>query len=187
MPSFNHMVKIAFCGKMASGKTTMADELCKVLEKASKYSFATGVKDFGRFLFNIPEGVKDRAKFQKVGDGARKFIGEDVWVNALFTKVKNDESIRNHILDDCRYANEVKKLKEDGWYVILLDIDDDLQIERLKTTYPNDWQKHVDARNHPSELNVDMIEKSLFDLIINVANDGKALEDVSNFIIANQW
>ena len=181
------MVKIAFCGKMASGKTTMADELCEVLENASKYSFAAGVKDFGRFLFDIPEGVKDRAKFQKVGDGARRFIGEDVWVNALFTKVRNDESIRNHILDDCRYANEVEKLKADGWYVVLLDINDELRVKRLKATYPKDWQKHIDARSHPSELDVDKIDKNLFDLIINVGDDSKGINEVSNFIVANQW
>lgn len=182
-----NMVKIAFCGKMASGKTTMADELCEVLEKSRKYSFAAGVKDFGRFLFDIPEGVKDRVKFQKVGDGARRFIGEDVWVNALFTKVRGDVSVRNHILDDCRYANEVKKLKADGWYVVLLDISDELQVERLKNTYPKDWQKHIDARNHPSELDVDKIDKNLFDLIINVGNDSKGINEVSNFIVANQW
>jgi len=181
------MVKIAFCGKMASGKTTMADELCKNLEKSRKYSFAAGVKNFGRFLFDIPDGVKDRAKFQKVGDGARRFIGEDVWVNALFTTVDNDVSIRNFILDDCRYANEVKKLKSAGWYVVLLNIDDELQVERLKATYPNDWENHVGARNHPSELDVDKIDKKLFDIVVNVKNDSKGLEEVSNFIIANQW
>ena len=159
----------------------MADELCKVLENASKYSFAAGVKDFGRFLFDIPTGVKDRVKFQKVGDGARKFIGEDVWVNALFTKVRKDKSVRNHILDDCRYANEVKKLKADGWYVVLLNIGDELQVERLKVTYPKDWQKH------PSELDVDKIDKNLFDLIINVGDNSKGINEVSNFIVANQW
>ena len=101
--------------------------------------------------------------------------------------MKDDKSIRNHILDDCRYANEVKKLKADGWYVVLLDISDELQIERLKSTYPKDWQKHIDARNHPSELDVDIIDKSLFDLVIHVNNDSKGFNEVSNFIVANQW
>ncbi len=182
-----NMVKIAFCGKMASGKTTMADELCEVLEKSRKYSFAAGVKDFGRFLFDIPEGVKDRVKFQKVGDGARKFIGEDVWVNALFTNISNDKSVRNHILDDCRYANELKKLKADGWYVGLLDISDELQVDRLNTISPNDWQTHIDAGNQLRRLDVDKIDKNLFDLIIDVGDDSKGINEVSNFIVANQW
>jgi len=181
------MVKIAFCGKMASGKTTMADELCNLLENSNKYSFAEGVKDFGRFLFDIPDGVKDRAKFQKVGDGARRFIGEDVWVNALFTKVGKDEGVMNHILDDCRYENEVGKLKADGWYVVLLDIDDELQVQRLKNTYPKNWKAHVAARSHPSEIGVDSIDKTLFDLVVNVENNLKGIDEVRDFIVANQW
>ena len=28
-------------------------------------------------------------------------------------------------------------------------------MERLKKTYPDDWQKHYDARSHPSEVEID--------------------------------
>ena len=48
--------------------------------------------------------------------------------------------MEHFIIDDVRYKNEVIKLKENGWLVIKIDIDDDLQIERLKNAYPENWQ-----------------------------------------------
>jgi adenylate kinase family enzyme len=166
-------MNIAFCGKMASGKTTLANQVVEIKGDAERVSFADAVKDFARFLYDIPEGHKDRIKFQKVGDGARRFISGDVWIEALLTKVGNsDKSVC--ILDDARYENELVRLKQEGWKVVLLDISDELQVQRLKETYPNDWKTHLSARTHPSESGIDYIDKTLFDLVID-ARDGNDL------------
>ena len=66
-------MKLALCGKMASGKTTMALKLGDEFG-FSRFSLAKGVKDFGNFLFEIPEGHKDRVAYQKVGDGGETFF-----------------------------------------------------------------------------------------------------------------
>ena len=181
------MVKIAFCGKMASGKTTLANNLLELLDDSKKYSFAEKVKEFGRFLFDIPQDVKDRDKFQRVGDGARKYISGDVWIDAVLNQCYKDNNIKNFVLDDMRYENELLKLKKDGWYAVLVDIDDELQVQRIKKTYPHDWEKHLEARNHISETEIDTIDKNLFDLVVKAENNSKPLDEVINFIVANQW
>ena len=176
------MTKIAICGKMASGKTTMAEWL-ELNHDYVKFSLAGAVKEFGNFLFNIPEGEKDRLAYQKVGDGARGYLFEDVWIKTLFRKVERHcgtpYKTHNIVVDDVRYENEVHKLKANGWVLIKINIDDELQLRRLKKTYPNDWKTHADARAHPSEAEVDEIDEELFDFIIE-AEGGKTEEIIES-------
>tara|TARA_R110002020_G_scaffold157312_3_gene340018 strand:+ start:9084 stop:9707 length:624 start_codon:yes stop_codon:yes gene_type:complete len=176
------MVRIAICGKMASGKTTMAEWL-EINHDYVKFSLAGAVKDFGNFLFDIPNGQKDRIAYQKVGDGARRYLCEDVWINTLFRKVEEHcgtpYATHNIVVDDVRYENEVHKLKRDGWVLIKINIDDELQLQRLKKTYPKDWKTHAEARTHPSEAEVDGIDESLFDFIIE-AQGGRTEEIIES-------
>ena len=184
------MVKIALCGKMASGKTTVAERFINEWADFKRVSLAQAVKDFGRFLFDIPEGHKDRVAFQKVGDGARKFIHGDVWLDAMLNMVEmfeNESSVdgdclANFVVDDVRYHNEVLKLKSEGWTIVKLDVDDELQLERLKATYPNDWETHAEARSHPSEAEVDSIPLDLFDMVVNVSNDDNPYLEIVDLI-----
>lgn len=162
------MMKIAICGKMASGKTTIADALCQELG-FKRFSLAGGVKDLANFLFDIPEGHKDRVAYQKVGDGARKTLYPDIWIDVLKGRI-NESNPSYVVVDDVRYLNEVQKLRQSGWYIIKVEIDDELQIQRLKETYPDDWEVHADSRNHPSEAEVDSIPANLIDLTIQAKN-----------------
>ena len=176
------MVKIAICGKMASGKTTMADWL-ELNHDYVKFSLAGAVKDFGNFLFDIPQGTKDRPTYQKIGDGARRFLFEDVWIYTLLVNVSKHVATpyktHNIVVDDVRYENEVMKLKEGGWTLIKINVDDELQIERLKRTYPDDWETHVASRDHPSEAEIDKMDDKLFDYIIDAEN-GKTGEIIES-------
>ena len=164
-------MKLALCGKMASGKTTMAK---KIVEKLNfeRFSLATGVKDFGNYLFDIPEGHKDRVAYQKVGEGGRNFLYPEIWIDVLLNNVGNSES-NIIVVDDVRYANEIKRFKNEGWKLVKINIDDNQQIERLQKTYPTDWKTHANSRNHPSELEIDNIPEDNFDLIIEASNPEK--------------
>lgn len=183
------MVKVAICGKMASGKTTLAERFVSEYSDFGRFSLADAVKKFARFVYDIPEGHKDRVAFQKIGDGARRHLYEDIWIHTLFNEVAHHEAVANNdgfikhfVVDDVRYLNEVIKMKADGWLLVKLDISDDLQIERLKNVYPDDWETHVGARNHSSEAEVDEIPEGLFDVILTASNNEDSFDQLNEFI-----
>lgn len=170
------MVNIGICGQMASGKTTLAEALCRENPEYTRFSFAKSVKDFANFLFDIPEGYKDREKYQKVGDGGRKFIGGNVWIDATLNAVKENSSKGFGVIDDVRYVNEVQHLKKKGWFMVKIVIDEKMQERRIRQTYPNDFEKHLAARTHPSELEVLEAPNDLFDLVIKATDDAVPIE-----------
>ena len=186
------MVKIAICGKMASGKTTIAEMLvseCFQSGEFGRFSLADAVKRFARFMFDIPDGHKDRVAFQKMRDGARRFLYEDVWIDTLLKEVahyevvaNNGGLIKNFVVDDVRYLNEVIKLKDAGWITVKIDISEELQIERLKRTYPDDWETHVNARHHASEAEVDTIPDQLFDIVVAADDTDEPFKILESFI-----
>lgn len=177
------MVKIGLCGIMASGKTTLAEQLIENYSDFTRCSLAGAVKEFANFIFDIPEGFKDRVAYQKMGDGARNYLFQDVWIETLLQQVAGQEGFNKHfIVDDIRYENEVDKMKSKGWYIIKLDIDDDLQLERLKTTYPDNWETHAEARSHASESQVKTIPLQKFDYIIKASNDDSPIEQLNTFV-----
>ena len=177
------MVKIGLCGIMASGKTTLAEQLIQNYSDFTRVSLANAVKEFANFIFDIPEGYKDRVAYQKMGDGARNYLFQDVWIETLLQQVDEQEGFNKHfIVDDIRYENEVDKLKEKGWYIVKLDIDEDLQLDRLKATYPDDWEVHAEARSHASESQVNNIPLEKFDFVIKASNDDSPLMQLDNFV-----
>jgi dephospho-CoA kinase len=177
------MVKIGLCGIMASGKTTLAEQLIQNYSDFTRCSLAGAVKEFANFIFDIPEGFKDRVAYQKMGDGARNYLFQDVWIETLLQQVAGQEGFNKHfVVDDIRYENEVDKLKGKGWYIVKLDIDEDLQLERLKATYPDNWEVHAEARSHASESQVNNIPLEKFDFIIKASNDESPLAQLDNFV-----
>lgn len=175
-------LKIAICGKMGSGKTTLANSILENHLLFQRRSLAEGVKKFARFVYDIPEGKKDRILFQKVGDGARNELYEDVWITTMLNTCKRDDYI---VVDDVRYYNEVLKLKKQGWKIIKINIDNQLQEERIKNTYPDDWEIHLNSRGHNSEIEVDLIPEDLFDMIIEATNDEKPKSLLDEFVKNN--
>ena len=178
------MVKIAICGKMASGKTTLANHLVDNYD-FHKYSLARPVKDLARFLFDIPHELKDRVLFQKVGDGARNYLYNEVWLDTMLSQVEQYEADFgpvNFVVDDVRYLNEVYYLASRGWKIVKLEIDEDLQIKRLKKEYPSNWEIHAGARKHPSEMEIDKVNNTWTDLKLNAQDGDEIINSFRNFI-----
>ena len=159
-------MKVGICGKMASGKTTLAKGFEE--EGYQIISLADEVKRVGRELFNMTG--KDRPLLQQIGMKMRE-IRPSVWLDAL---MKQAEKYPNVVCDDVRFINEAKTLKENGWYLIKIEIDENLQRNRLMMTYPDHWDKHWDNRHDSSEAEVDKIPHEIFDLILT-AEDSKSL------------
>ena len=55
-------------------------------------------------------------------------------------------------------------------------------MERLKKTYPDDWEKHYDARGHASELEIDLITNDMVDLVIQAKDDASVLKNLNEFL-----
>lgn len=140
------MVKIAICGPMASGKTWLAHKLCEELG-LSKISLAAQVKVVARDLFFMDPKNKDRVLLQDIGKRMRD-IRPSVWVDYM---LNSEDAQDNCVCDDVRFVNEAKRLSEEGFLIIMLDIDEDLQKSRLMRAYPDNWEIHWNARSDSSE------------------------------------
>jgi len=158
--------KIAFSGKICSGKTTSSVYLinrCK--NEMIKLSFADKIKELAHDLFDMKN--KNRKLLQNIGTAMRK-INPDVFANYLIKQSKKHNLV---CVDDARFLNEINSLRKNGFYIVKLNISKDLQLRRLKLEYPNTFEKHVSRFGHQSEQEIDLIHPSMFDQIINVDVD----------------
>jgi len=164
-------MKIAICGQMASGKTTLANRLCEE-ENYTRLSLAGMVKEVAYTLFNMKPQNKDRKLLQQIGMKMRE-IRPMVWIDYVIEESKEYECV---VVDDVRFINEVKQFKENGWILVKLEITDEIQKSRLQKTY-DDWESHWNNRDDPSEAEVDKIPIEWFDLVIS-PNDGDVFEKI---------
>ena len=142
-------MKIAITGKMCSGKTTLSHYICQIEPRFQIFSFGKKVKEVAITLFNMNPSVKDRSLLTSVGQKMRE-IDADVWVNYI---MKQTEGINYCLIDDLRYQNEYESLVKNGFKIIQLNISDELQEKRIKEIYPDNYEDHLSARTHLSELN----------------------------------
>ena len=163
-------MKIGICGKMCSGKSTLAGKIINQYkniykEDCKKDSLANKVYELAYELFEMKE--KDRFLLQQIGTKMRD-IDKDVWIKYIIKKHKNTDNI---IIDDVRYINEILELKNNGYFIIRLEISPELQEKRIKELYKNNSEQHLINRNHESEIISYNRNNILWDLVINVDKD----------------
>ena len=152
-------MKVAICGPMASGKTTIADYLVEH-HGFVKLSFATGVKAMGAKIIEtmIDEGIlppeaagkKHRAVLQAIGAEGRR-LRPTIWIEDALNQADSHENV---VIDDMRYINEAKLAHDQGFVNVRLCISENLQKSRLQRTYPDDWESHWGARADSSEQEI---------------------------------
>ena len=171
-------MKIAICGKMCSGKSTLANYIMSSYPGYQKYSFAQKVKELCVELFDM-EG-KDRLLLINFANKMRE-IDEKVWVNHV---LKQTESKEKCIIDDVRYQNEVDALIEDGWSFIQLNVPNELQKKRIMELYPDNYQEHIQSMNHISERNEFVIPEGYPRLVLDTSesNYHKNIQEVNLFM-----
>ena len=140
-------MKIAITGKMCSGKSSIANLLVEEDNRFQIYSFGQKVKDVAKDLFNMKE--KDRTLLTSIGTKMRE-INPDVWVNYV---IQQTEGETHCIVDDLRYQNEYEALSKAGFKIIQLILDPQIQEERIKKVYSNNYKDHLSNLNHISEKN----------------------------------
>ena len=131
------MRNIAFCGKIAAGKTYIA-QACSKKYSGRVESIATPLKTFGQeILDSIKDGLLDNYKKIKkpehrhflalIGNRLRDpiFNHPRFWINKI--NLKGNESV---FVDDMRYDSEEHFLRAKGFLIVRLDASDDIQEQR---------------------------------------------------------
>ena len=171
-------MKIAICGKMCSGKSTLANYIMSTYPGYQKYSFAQKVKELCVELFDM-EG-KDRLLLINFANKMRDIDGK-VWVNQV---LKQTESKEKCIIDDVRYQNEVDALIDDGWSFIQLNVPNETQQKRIMELYPDNYQEHIQSMNHISERNEFIFPEGYPQLVLDTSetNYHKNIQEVNLFM-----
>lgn len=159
------MVKIAFSGKLCSGKSTAAAIVSEIINDVKILSFAGKLKELAIDLFGMVK--KDRSLLIDLGEKMRD-IDPDVWVKCLIRESEKHEIV---VVDDLRFSNEYNTLHEKGFILIRINITREQQIQRLKKLYDN-WEEHASKWNDPTEIALD---NHNFDHYINAS---ESLDDL---------
>jgi hypothetical protein len=146
-------MKIAFGGKMGSGKDSAADFLCKHYG-GRRCSFAEPLYEILRSAQRVC-GLpfkKDRKFLQFVGTEWGRAQDPELWINLLLKRTQDPDT--NYFLSDVRFPNELERLKADGWFCILL---------HREQSVPN--REGTGSKVHPSELSLP--ESEAWDMVLN--------------------
>ena len=168
-------MKVAICGKMCSGKSTLANHIMRTFPGYRKYAFGQRVKDLCTELFKMKG--KDRPLLIKFANSIRD-IDPDVWINQV---LQQTEGTRNCIIDDVRYQNEVDALIRDGWTFIQLHVPYGIQKKRIIRVYPDNYQDHLDSTSHISESNSFTFPEGYpqLSLMVEEENEHKLIHEVN--------
>lgn len=112
---------IVLLGWRGSGKDTFAEYLINNYS-FTKFAFADGVKDITSELYNIPrelfdDPIKKNEKYITfsprdacihIGQSVKK-LDPYIWINRVINKMKMYEKC---VISDCRFPNELEKVKE---------------------------------------------------------------------------
>ena len=148
-------MKIAFSGKMGSGKDTAVDYLINKIN-GTQISFAEPIYNIMNYAQNVAgfSLEKDRKFLQLVGTEWARNIDNNVWVNIALEKARKLEG--NVFVSDLRFINEFESLKDDGWVCVKL----------IRNTSNNSKRAGTGSVSHISETILDTIPNNRWDYII---------------------
>ena len=172
-----YKMKIAITGKMCYGKTTIANLIKSMNEDYEIFSFGKKVKEIAKDLFNMQS--KDRTLLTSIGTKMRE-IDPDVWANYTIDQCLQKEYC---IIDDLRYQNELEACLKNDFVIIELTLPLEVQMERIKKVYPENYQDHYNNMCHISEkggLKINLDDSSKNYLQIDMTQD---LEVVRNILV----
>ena len=140
-------MRIAICGGICSGKTTLANELSKQYG-LQIHSFANYVKYYATEIFGME--YKNRKLIQTFAE-KMKDIDSDVWINMLDKKLSST-NYDNIVIDDLRFQNEYDYLRKNDFLIVRLNLENIEQLKRIKELYKEKWLEHTTRLNHVSEI-----------------------------------
>lgn len=169
-------MKIAISGPMGSGKSTIANMIKNMNDKYIIYSFGGKIKEIAYDLFNMNKNIKDRSLLINIADKMRD-IDQDIWAKYIVKQIDNNKYC---IIDDLRFQNELDILeKDDDWIYIILQIDEQTRLNRLKSLYTDNYDDHIKNMTHLSEQGNLQFKNKRKVLYIN---SGDSLDNIKNNI-----
>lgn len=156
-------------GKARSGK----DEFCSVGFSmlpfnlyGYKFAFADAVKEVARTMgWDGKKDERGRSFLQFIGDGARGY-DDDVWIKQIFQRINetfdriecffgNNEDEKNVVIfiSDCRYPNEIDKVKQ--W--VKENFSDEVRVSSIRVVRPLDFDNGLtfEQKQNSSETALD--------------------------------
>ena len=179
-------MKLAICGKMCSGKSTLAQCIRRMDSRYTIYSFGSKVKEVASDLFHMHPCHKDRILLTSIGSKMRE-IDPDVWIKYVIEQIPPNKE--HCIIDDLRYQNEYEYLAKKGWTFIQLTVPRDEQIKRIKQRYPQNYEDHLNADSHESEANSFQWLKDKYPALVihSTEPEAKIYQKVFSFIQKNEY
>jgi hypothetical protein len=149
-----NIYKLAFCGKMGSGKTSASLLALGLLtERFSEHNSIGYVIKFAQPLYQCmlafhrnKGGSAERTFIQRLGDLARREFGDDIMqkifeenVEGLITNRLPQLTQKNVLImtDDVRFLGEYNLVKKLGFTVIGIEAPDDIRQRRLGDSFIN--------------------------------------------------
>lgn len=125
-------VLIGIAGKMRTGKDTIARLMAKDRRgNFQRGAYADELKKQVDRKYGKQEGGKRRALLQHEGQEERKHDAL-VWIKRLQPKINFLRSVgHNVVITDVRQQNEIDSLREQGAYIIRVNVDDEIRKQRI--------------------------------------------------------
>lgn len=140
-------MKIAICGKMCSGKTTLANTIKIMDPRYEIFSLGQPIKELATEYFDMK--YKDRDLLISIGTKMRE-IDPNVWTKYLIKTIAQKTHV---IIDDLRYQNEYDILRKHGFVFIQLIVSPHIQEQRIRKLYTKNATIHLNKLSHESETN----------------------------------
>lgn len=123
-------MRIALCGGLRSGKDTFANYLSAY--GFERLAFGDAMKEQAHLTFPwVPREPKPRDLYIQYGQAMRA-IDQEVWINHLNLTMNNHLAVGHDrfVISDVRQRNEFEWCKRNGFILIYIYTDSDIQAER---------------------------------------------------------
>ena len=153
-----------------------------------KYNFEVERIGFGDFVKEMAttyfgyngKKYKNRELLVKLGTSMRA-IQPDVWTACLKKEIINSEA-QHWVVDDVRHKNEVETLHGLGFTIVRIDIPEPARIERVKQTYPDTYQEHLNIQSHFTENELFDDEPNAPSMMDHIVDSQHAKQLVENLV-----
>lgn len=146
------MKVICISGKAGHGKDTIAELMKEHLIRQGKSVLVTHYADLVKYIckqffgWNGLKDVNGRQLLQNVGTDVVRSQNPNYWVDFVIGILTMFSDKWEYVLiPDCRFPNEIEKMKQDGFNVITLRI--------VRSNYRSSLTN--EQKNHPSETALD--------------------------------